>query len=398
MKIAFVAPNYTTISLFFSALVKKLIVSGNTVYVFAADDSYFKEVEQLGATCIPVKLKRFISPVSDIILLRTLSSHFKKEEFDLVSNFSVKANIFGSMAARLAGVPQITAMVLGAGVVFHGGPGIKIKIIRAIVTFLYKISFKVCNRICFVNEDDLSLFVAKKIVNTNKAILIPSGIGVDLTRFSIESFNKERLNKLKIKLGLESDSLVVLMPVARLIWSKGVKEFINAAEILSSDYPPVKFVLLGQIEKKGIGRGIGNVPQHYLEDKLHKKAGINLTHLGFRKDVHDIMAISDIIVLPSYYGEGLPQSLIEGLSLAKPIVTTNHVGCRLAVDHGVNGFLVPPKNESALVSAISVLIENDTLRQFFGKNSRHKAIEKFNKNTIIKKIITELYLLNESSS
>jgi N,N'-diacetylbacillosaminyl-diphospho-undecaprenol alpha-1,3-N-acetylgalactosaminyltransferase len=169
--------------------------------------------------------------------------------------------------------------------------------------------------------------------------------------------------------------------VARMIWAKGIKEFVEASKILKDRMPHVKFVLVGPKEE-----GIDDaVPESYLTESERSE---NFIWTGFRNDVKDLYAISDLAVLPSYYREGgYPRALTEPMAMGKPVITTDNVDCRSTVEHGRNGYLVPIKNAKALADAIEILMNDDKKRERFGQYSRLKAVKEYDEKIIVQQVI-----------
>jgi len=387
MKIALVSPDALTVWLFRKGLIRRLISEGHSVYVFCAPDSYQERVEGLGVVCVPVELSRFVSPVKDIGLLVELYKQFRKERFDLVHNFTPKPNIYGAIAAHLAGCQRVVCMVEGLGFVFSSrinlGSWAKVKAL----SFLYWVAFGVCDRVCFMNPDDLGRFVSTRLVKRHKAVLIRSA-GIDLTEFSPDAVDPKTLERLREELRISEGTRVVIM-VSRLVWSKGVAEFVQAAEMLHARYPSVKFLLVGQLEE----RSLQAIPSTYIEQKQSDW----LMRLGFRDEVRELMVLADIVVLPSYYGEGTPKVLLEGMAMGKPIVTTDNVGCRETVDHGKNGYLIPVQDPQALASALETLLTDDNKRIEFGRESLLKVRREFDEKLVVDRILTELYQLPQTN-
>lgn len=386
MKIALVAPNALHIKVFWLALIRTLISKGNIVHVYSAHDDVLVELQQFGLTCRAIPINRFVSPATDLHMLWNLYRTFKRERYDIVHNFTIKANVFGALAARAAGCPRIVNMVLGLGTAFSQPPTIRGRLLRLVASFLYRLGFAACTKACLVNRDNLEEVLRRGLIAECKTVLIRSGIGVDLQQFSVEAISAAMLQRLRNDLGLEPDAPVVLM-AGRLFWGKGVREFIEAAEQLEADFPQVRFLLVGPAE----AGSSDSVPQSYLDEHLNER----IRWLGFRADMPQLMALSDIFVLPSYYGEGLPQVLLEAGALSKPIVTTDNVGCREAVVQNWNGYLIPVRNAAALRDALRPLLADRTLREKFGANSRQLVERDFDKRMVVDHILRKLYEMPE---
>jgi len=340
VKIAIVCPDDFTAWHFYKGLLKALKERDYDVYVVTAQGEYIRLIEGLGVIHIPIQMYRFISPIKDLRFLINLYKIFCKYSFDIVHNFTIKPNIYGAIAARMSGVKNVFGTVEGLGFMYSKEGGLKIKLLRPLVSKLYQLSCSLSNRFWFVNPDDLTFFVSEKIIRKQKAVLIKS-IGINVKEYSLNAVSNVRM---------------------------------------------AKFILVGPIEK---GSPL-SVPQEYLREKEKSE---NFQWLGFRKDIKEILALSDLVVLPSYYREGIPRSLLEAMALEKPIITTNSAGCKEVVEDGKNGYLIPIKDSKALADAIEVLINDDKKRADFGRYSRLKAEKEFDEKVVVDRIIKELYEL-----
>ena len=181
------------------------------------------------------------------------------------------------------------------------------------------------------------------------------------------------------------------MVVARLVWCKGVKEFIEAAAIVMSRRPDLRFLLVGPS-----ARGHpDSVPDSYLKGKTTENCRVVT---NFREDIREILSISDVVALPTYFREGVPRVLLEALALGKPVVTTDNPGCRETVDNGENGYLVPVRSSQALAEAIMKLMEDELCGKRFGQRSRRKAEREFDERLVVSRILTDLYGFGELTS
>ena len=389
MKVALTCPDAFTVWRFRRWLIEDLIDRNISVHVISIHDEYVDRLKELGVVFHPVQFSRFINPKQDILYLVSLWKLFRLERFDVVHNDSVKPNVYGAIAAKLTGVNRIIAMVEGLGFTFLSLPGFKNTLIRWIVKNLYRIGFGLSNKIWFVNKDNMDNLISLGIANPEKAVLIRSGGGLDLSEFSLSEANSQGVAHLKMELKFNKDTVLVSMIVARLIWSKGVREFINAAKELLTEFPHVKFILIGPLDKDSPEA----VPKDYVTDRLPE----NVRWLGFRDDIREILALTDVVVLPSYYGEGLPYVLLEGMAMSKPIVTTDNDGCREAVDEGRNGFLVRVKDSHALATSVGILLRNEKKREQFGDYSRKKIEAEFDQRSINPQVLKLIYGLDENA-
>jgi N,N'-diacetylbacillosaminyl-diphospho-undecaprenol alpha-1,3-N-acetylgalactosaminyltransferase len=237
----------------------------------------------------------------------------------------------------------------------------------------------------FVNPDDLEFLAARNVAVRNKAIVV-RGVGIDVEEFSAPAADPIALEQVRSELALGHDETCVTMAVARAVWSKGVREFVEAADQLRSAYPRARFVLLAPVEEASPHA----VPPAYLRAAEQRNPRF-LWLSTFRRDVREILLLSSVVTLPSYYREGLPFVLMEAMAMGKPIVTTDNVGCREVVEEGRNGFLVNVKDPGALAQALGRLLADADLRESFGRSSRHKVVTEFADAIVVKRVLSEMY-------
>jgi len=325
---------------------------------------------------------RFMDFRKDIKYLWSLYRIFLKHKFDFIHTFTIKPNVFGSIAGRFAGIRRIYALVEGLGFGYSEESGFKPWLSRQFFLMLYRLASLSITKIWFINQDDKDLFEKKKIIKSSNAVFIRS-IGVDLEEYSLQAVEPEVVKALRHELGEGRDNLLYVTMVARMIWSKGVKEFVEAANILSSRHPNARFLLVGEIQ--------ADSPQSVPEDYLKFMLPPNVRWLNFRTDIPALLAASDIVVLPSYYREGVPRSLLEGMAMGKPLVTTDYPGCREVVKDGYNGYLVPIRDAKALAEAISHLLSDSELRAKMGYAGREWAEREFDEKYVVARVLHELY-------
>lgn len=357
-----------------------MVERGIQVYVLCESGDYVAKIQSWGAVHIPVSMSRFMDPLHDLDYLWTLIKIFHQYRFDFIHTFTVKPNVYGSIAARLAGIKRIYALVEGLGFGYPEGPGFKLWLSRQIFLLSYRIACTLSTRYWFINHDDRALFLEKHLLPEPKAVFIRS-VGVDLEQYSPEAVNEITLDVLRQELGAQYDAIYVTL-VARMIWDKGVKEFVEAAALLHSNYPNARFLLVGEIQ----AGSPSTVPEEYL-----RNLPPNCMWLDFRSDVPALLAFSDIVVLPSYYREGVPRSLLEAMAMGKPLITTDYPGCREIVKDGYNGFLVPIKNSLALSQAIARLLRDADLRFEFGRAGREWVERELDERIVVSRVIHNLY-------
>jgi len=381
MKIAIVVTDAYSAWHFRGYLIRKLIENNHTVSVITPYGDYVKNIQELGANHISVKVNRFMNPIADLKFFLELHSIYKQEQFDVVHHYSIKPIVYGSIAGRLAGIKWICGSITGLGLLFLQRQNIKAKCLKYFALMLYRIAFKFCDRAHFQNPDDLELFLNHGIVKKEQTVLIESS-GVPINVFSNIAVDQKKLIKLKKELGWHNSTKLVSM-IARPMWSKGVKDFIKASHILGEENKNILFILVGGVEQEN--------PDKVSEEYLKENETIYFKYLGWRSDIREILELSTLVSLPSCYREGVPKSLIEALAMGKPIVTTMNVGCKETVEHGKNGYLVPCEKPKALATAIKEIVTNKQLTKIFGEHSRQLAVNKFDINKINSRIIFEVY-------
>ncbi len=379
-KVALVANTDFSLYNFRMGLIRALLAKGYQVHIVCPDGEYIEALVKQGVEHHPLIMDRKgTNPVNELKTVWRLYRIFRKEKFDAVHCYTIKPNIYGDIAAKMAGVPAVINSVTGLGYVFTGS-GRKKRLLRVLVVALYKFAFKFAGRVIFLNDDDFELFRRYGICDSRRGIVIKSE-GIDPDKYSISNVSHDRLDEVRDELGLSEDcgKLVVTM-IARLIWDKGVREFVEASRLVKSKHANTLFLLVGQIDE-------GNpaaVPEEYVRGA--EREGL-VRYLGMREDVPEILSISDIVTLPSYYREGIPRVMLEAMSMCRPVVTTNSVGCKEVVEVGKNGYLVQPKDHVALASAIEKLVVDEQLRIKMGEYGRHKVLSDFEESGLGRRIL-----------
>lgn len=384
IKCSYVANTDWAIFNFRKGLIKSLKKKGCHVSVICSDSGFLDDLRSLRLDA-QIRVKNYvknISPSRDIALFLEYSRLYTMLSPDIVHHFTIKPIIYGSVAARMAKVPVIVNTIAGLGYIFGEGQGRR-SWLRLLAWGLYKVGGLLSDHFSFQNRDDMEYFIKRKIVREEKCSCV-LGSGVDLGYFSPENVDEEKVIAIRERLGLEGYDNVVLM-VSRMLYEKGVREFVAAATNIVQKNNRVKFILVGPLAP-------GNPSMIPMEEIDKWVNGSNIQYLGRRADIRELMFVSDMVVLPSYYKEGVPKSLLEAAAMGKPIITSDTVGCREVVNHGENGFLVPIKDSQALQNAIEQLLINADLRVAMGEKSRDRAIKEFDE----KKVIAQTLLAYET--
>ncbi|MGL5053347.1 MAG: glycosyltransferase family 4 protein [Cetobacterium sp.] len=356
LKIFFTANVLWDIYIFRYGVIKSLIEDGHEVVVVAPRDSRIDFPKELKIKHIEIDLSlRGVNPIKDFKLFLQLKKIYKIEQPDIVFHYTIKPNIYGTLAAKIENVKNV-AVLTGLGYSFVEGG-----IVSKIAKILYSFSLKYANEVWVLNEDDKNTIVFENILESKKIFILP-GEGVDVDRFT----SRKRVENSKI----------VFLMVARAFYDKGVREYVEAAKITKEKGFSVEFWFLGALG--GDSRnGIDKVVMDQYEQE-----GI-LKYLGHRKDVEEVINSSDCVILPSYR-EGVSKVLMEAASMEKPIIATNVTGCKEIVEDGKNGFLVKVKNVEDLADKIQKFIElSFEEKKEMGKNGRIKILQEFDEKKII---------------
>ncbi len=295
-----------------------------------------------------------------------LKSLYRKLKPDLVHHVTIRPVLYGSLAARMARVFTVVNALSGLGFVYMNNT-FRNRLIKKILDVMFRTGFKHQNsKLILQNNDDIELFLKRNLIHQNKVVLI-KGSGVNVNTFTPSK---------------KSDGKVKVALIGRMLKDKGVEEFIEAAKVLAENGSDAEFHLYGAPYESNPTSITESDIQEWTKNKW-------LYYHGHCDNISEELNEIDIVCLPSYR-EGLPKSLLEAASAAKPIVTTNVPGCRDVVIDGVNGYLVPPKNVELLAKKIHILIENPELRKNFGVKGREMAVKEFSEELVVKQTL-DLY-------
>jgi glycosyltransferase involved in cell wall biosynthesis len=350
-------------------------------YTISSRDVYVEEVGDLGSEHVDISPERFVDPIRDLAYFWRLYRLFRRERFDVVVTFGTKPNIYGPLAARLVGTRRVVLSVRGLGRVFSGGSAVGDRLLSWVMHRLYRAACASAHRVWFTNSHDRDYMVSRGLVGLDRTFLTTNSVDPDF--FSMERASRSQLLALREQLGIGPHDLVVIM-VARMIWLKGIAEFVGAARTVRAADPRVRFLLVAPLEA-GSPQA---VPSEYMADA--RRSG-DVIWLEFRKDVRELYQLADIAVLPSYYQEGgYPRALLEPMALGKPVIAADTRECRGPVEPDGNGFLVPPRDAAALAERIGQLVADAALRERFGRRSREIVFERFADAIVGRQVLTEI--------
>ncbi len=338
-------------------VMKALVAAGYEVVVIAPRDPHSAEIEALGCHYIELSMDNKGSNIfRDLRLIYKLQKAYKMLNPDLIFHYTIKPNIYGTVAAKIANKRSI-AVITGLGYTF-----IHDNITAKIAKFLYKISLKYAYRVWFINTEDRNKFLLYDLVDEEKMGYLPS-----------EGINVETYKPMVVK---RTDNVFRFILIARLLWDKGVGEYVKAAKEIKKRYANVEFQLLGFIDAQN-PKAISK-PQ---VDTWVKEGYVN--YLGPTDDVKPFIAKADCVVLPSYR-EGVSMILMESAAMQKPIIASNVPGCRDLVQHNKSGFLCCVQDYQDLMEKMEKMLHLSDVERFaMGKEARAYMIEEYNETLVI---------------
>lgn len=373
-KIAFVGNSLQTMCNFRMGVMSELVREGYEVVVVAPKDGDITALKQAQIRLIPIEMDcKGMNPFVDISLAKRLRDIYRREKFNVVFHFTIKPVIYGSWAARRAKIPQIS-VITGLGYTF-----IRKGWINRIAKMLYRYALRTANEVWFLNQEDKSLFVEQNLVSPFKARLI-NGEGVDVHKY-------------------QSHCDLTVAPftflfVGRVLWDKGVGEYVKAAQVIKKQHPRVQFHILGQL-------GANNPACVSIEQMEQWEQTRTVKYLGETSNVLPYIERATCLVLPSYR-EGVSRVLMEAASMERPIIATNVPGCREIVIDGHNGFLCEVQDTNSLIACMMHMLSLSEIElTAFGKNGRTHVLQHFDEQRIInvyKHKLQEFFLTDSEES
>lgn len=324
-------------------------------------DKWFPKFNELGIDYKQIQVSRNgLNPLQDFKTFIELKNLFGELNPDKIFVYQAKTIVYGCLAAKINGITEIYPLVAGLGSIFRG-KGIKNKIVKEIMKFQYKLSFKQSQTVIFQNSDDLNEFVSLKLVDKDKTIII-NGSGVNMNKFTPEPL----------------PSKPAFLYIGRLIKDKGIGEYLEACKAIKKKYKHVRCLLVGPFDSNPSALSPKEL-QPYIDDRI-------VEYLGEQSDVRPFISMCSTFVLPSYH-EGTPKTVLESMAMARAIITTDAPGCRETVIEGKNGFLVPVEDVNTLIERMEYLILNPEINQQMGGHSLDIARSKYDVKIINKAIL-----------
>lgn len=350
---------------FRAGLIRSLVAAGYEVIAVAPSDKYAAGLEALGCRFVPLYMENGgTNPIQDATLMMRFMRLFARERPDAYLGYTVKPNVYGSLAAHIMGIPVINN-IAGLGAVF-----IKNGLLVRVVRWLYRLALRRSAKVFFQNPDDRALFIDGGMVRPDVAELLP-GSGIDLERFI--SLPKPDAKNPRFRFLL----------IARMLRDKGVGEYVDAARQLRQRWPQAEFCLLGFVDVQNPA-AISRV-----EVDAWVAEGV-VNYLGVSDDVRLQLATTDCVVLPSYR-EGTPRTLLEAAAMARPIITTDAVGCREVVNDGVNGYLCKVRDAVDLAEKMERMLSlPPEQRSRMGQQGRDKMVMEFDEKIVIRKYLAAI--------
>lgn len=344
---------------FRGALIRALLTRGHDVIALAPHDEYADRLTAMGARFVPIEIdNKGTNPLTDARLFSKYIKILKHISPDIYLGYTIKPNIYGSLAARNCKIPVINT-ISGLGTAF-----IRDTWLTWVVKRLYRSAFAQSRMIYFQNENDQQLFIQNKLISCQPTALLP-GSGVDLSRFA-PSFSSETEPRRDIRFLL----------VARLLYDKGIAEYVSAAKILKNKFPEATCAILGFLDVENRTAVRRDDIDHWVQEGV-------IQYLGAADDVRPHIAQSDCVVLPSYR-EGTPRTLLEAAAMGKPLIATDVPGCREVVDDGYNGLLCKVRDANDLASKmLEIANMSPVQRSTMGSKGRVKVENEFDERLVI---------------
>lgn len=365
MKIGFLSHSDLSIALFRAPIMRALKDLGHEVYAIYPK-GIMDEIIKSEFKAINYEIdKASLNPFKIAKNSRDLSQILKNLNLDMLQTSAHKSNVFGTYAAKKAGIKVIVNLIEGLGS-FYVDNDLKSRFVRFAMERLYKKSLNLSSACIFVNEADPNYFLDKNLISKQKTFIVKS-VGIDSLKF-----NPQKVKAYDYK----SDKKIILM-IGRALWHKGIREFYEAAQLLNNR-DDLKFVFVGDTYEGNKS----SADKNFLENK-------NVSWIKWSDEIAQLLKGAYMFVLPSYK-EGFPRTVLEAMSMQKPCVVSNVTGCNEAIKDGFNGLLCEPKNSSDLAKKIEILANDEKMAHEFGKNARDEVLQKYDEKIIVKKYL-EIY-------
>lgn len=358
-KVLFLVNHDVVIYNFRLELVERLLDEGYEVHISSPYGERIDELKALGAIYHKIEMDRHgMNPIEELSLLRNYYVLLKKVKPDIVLGYTIKPNIYGAMAAQRLNIPFV-ANITGLGTAVENG-GIKQKLFIV----LYKIAFRKVQRVFFQNEENKQFFSNHNIAVSKQGLL--PGSGVNLERFPVTEY--------------PNDEIIKFAFISRIMKEKGIDYYLKAAKVIKKKYTNTEFHICGFCEKEYEGK-----LDEYIKNGIVVYHGMIRDVSGFLKNIH-------CVIHPTYYPEGISNVLLEACASGRPIITTDRSGCREVVDDGVNGYMIPQKDDILLIKVIEKFLRlNYEEKRKMGLNARKKVESQFDRKIVVESYCDEIY-------
>lgn len=353
-------------------LLAEMVAAGHEVHAMAptAGRDVVSALAGLGVRYHDVPMRRAgISPIHDLGTLISLHRRLRTIRPEYLLSYTIKPVIYGSIAAYLAGVPNVYSMITGLGYSFSDSD-VRSRLVGWIARALYRRALSGNSRVFFQNPDNLDVFKSNGLLQSPEQAVLVNGSGVDLERFAPVPYPAD---------------LSFLM-IARLLTDKGVREYADAAREMKRRNPGLRFRLAGWIDSNPAAISRRDLDAWIAEGVIE--------YLGHLADVRPAIADTAVYVLPSYH-EGMPRTVLEAMAMARAVITTDVPGCRETVAEGSNGYLVPPRDAAALARAMSRFVSDPAQVRLMGAASRRLAESRFDVRQVNRIILETMGLSRE---
>ena len=360
-----------------AGLINGLLDEGYEVVALSPTDEFASRLKELDCHHVPLQMERKGTHIGrDLMLFWRYRRLLKQHMPDIYLGFTVKPNIYGSLAAQSLGIPVINN-ISGLGTVFGAmSTSIVGNFLARLVRVLYRFALSRSGKIFFQNKDDRREFIEQGVVKAHLTDQLP-GSGVDLDRFAYTPIIATDCSS---KVSSEWKQTRFLL-IARMLWDKGVGEYVEAARLLSRRYPRTEFCMIGFLDFQN--------PEAISETQVNEWIAEGIVqYLGVSNDIRPEIVKADCVVLPVLFREGTPRSLLEAAAMGRPIITTNSIGCRETVDNGVNGYLCIPGDSIDLSEKMELILQlDDAQRAELGRCGREKMELQYDEQIVIKKYL-----------
>jgi glycosyltransferase involved in cell wall biosynthesis len=347
-------------------LIREIEKLGYKVIVLSPNDEYVSKLKELGIEHHHINMSQYgMNPIKELKTMYELYKIFKIYKPAYSLHYTIKPNIFGSLVASFLGITVINN-IAGAGKAFSNDG-----LFQKFIQFLYKVGLRKSQRVFFQNFDDMNLFLENNVVKKEKAYRIP-GSGVDLSKYDF--------------IPLKQNDETSFLFIGRLLKEKGIEYFLEAATMVLENNTKAKFYIVGELEQNN-----NDYIDENLLDKYLRNENIHYYGAVSPDEMPKIIGDATCVVLPSYYREGVPRSLLESASMGKPIITTENVGCREVVDEGKNGYKCEVKNSQCLAEKMIQFMNLPFEEKVkMSKYSRNKMENEFDERIVLDAYLKEL--------